>query len=459
MNLSQYIDSIKNKDIAVIGIGVSNQPLIKRLLEDGCRVTARDLSAREKLGNPASELENLGARLILGEGYLDELSEDIIFRTPGLRHDLPQLLTAKKRGAIITSEMELFFDICPCRIIAVTGSDGKTTTTSIISELLRAEGHTVHVGGNIGKPLLCTSDSMSQGDFAVVELSSFQLMTMKKSPDIAVVTNIAPNHLDVHLNMDEYVAAKKNICLYQDSKGIAVLNADNAAAAAFINECAGEIRLFSRRKSVDNGYFLEDSGICSAKKGLVSKILDTSEIKIPGNHNIENYMAAFAATEDFVTHKTMRKVAAFFGGVEHRIELVRELRGVRYYNDSIASSPSRTAAGLNSFDRRVILIAGGKDKGVPFDELGELICKRVKTLVLTGFTAEKIRLAVINSPGYDGTLPIYVEDGFADAVLRASEAAAEGDIVILSPACTSFDRFKNFAERGNLFKDIVNGLE
>jgi UDP-N-acetylmuramoylalanine--D-glutamate ligase len=281
---------------------------------------------------------------------------------------------------------------------------------------------------------------------------------MKKSPDIAVVTNVAPNHLDVHIDMNEYIAAKKNIFLYQSADKITVLNADNEITSSFEAQCPGKVRLFSRKKPVNNGYFYEDGHIYSANNGSKQKIMNISDIKIPGIHNIENYMAAFAATQDFVKPETMKKVAADFKGIEHRIELVRELRGVKYYNDSIASSPSRTAAGLNSFDRKVILIAGGKDKGVPFDELGALICERVKTLVLTGLTAEKIKSAVESSPNYDGKLPVFIVEDFKDAILKASEEAREGDIVILSPACTSFDRFRSFTERGNLFKDIINGL-
>ncbi len=368
----------------------------------------------------------------------------------------PGIAEAVKRGARLTSEMEAFFEVCPCPIAAVTGSDGKTTTTTVISEILKADGRTVHVGGNIGTPLLDRADGMKPEDIAVLELSSFQLMTMKKSPDYALVTNVAPNHLDKHKSMEEYVDAKRNIFQNLPHPKIVVLNADNGITRSF-GKTAGEgVRYFSRRDTVENGAFCENGAIYASLGGRAEKIMDAGDIFIPGEHNVENYLGAFALLYGLVKNESMVGTARTFRGVEHRIELVRELRGVRYYNDSIASSPSRTRAGLRSFDRKVILIAGGKDKGVPFDTLGEDIKEHVKTLVLTGLTAEKIEKAALDA-GYAG--PILKKDDFREAVLAASGAASEGDVVILSPACTSFDRFKNFAERGNYFKEIVMGLE
>ncbi|MBR7081452.1 MAG: UDP-N-acetylmuramoyl-L-alanine--D-glutamate ligase [Oscillospiraceae bacterium] len=459
MKLSEYIDSIKDKKIAVVGIGVSNIPLIERLLDSGCGVIACDKSDRAALGETAERLERLGAKLFLGADYLKHLDgADIIFRTPGIRPDLPEFEAARERGCEITSEMEVFFKVCPCRIIAITGSDGKTTTTTIIAELLKAEGFTVHLGGNIGKPLLCEADDMKASDIAVLELSSFQLMTMKSSPDIAVVTNLAPNHLDVHRDMGEYVAAKKNIFLHQSENGRVILNLDNAITASFAPEARGEVCYFSRKSAVTDGFYCMGGVIYDAHDGELDDVMNASEIFIPGDHNIENFLAAFAAVRGLVSRETMRSIAVTFDGVEHRIEFVRELDGVKYYNDSIASSPSRTIAGLKAFKQKVILIAGGKDKGVPFDELGAEILMRAKALVLTGLTAEKIKTAVLNAPNYRDGYPIIVKDDFRGAVLAASEMASEGDIVLLSPACTSFDKFKNFAERGKLFKEIVNSL-
>ncbi len=459
MKLSEYIRRIKDKKIAVIGIGVSNTPLLELLLKNGCDVTACDKTERAKLGGAAEALEDKGAKLRLGEAYLEELDADIIFRTPGMRPDLPQLKAAVARGAVLTSEMEIFFDVCPCRIIAVTGSDGKTTTATIISKLLTEEGYNVHLGGNIGTPLLNRADKMKQSDIVVLELSSFQLMTMKKSPSVAVVTNLTPNHLDMHQDMAEYVEAKRNIYRYQNAKGILVLNLDSEITRGFAASAKGAVRLFSRKIRVENGTFCEGNTLFAAADGTIEPITETSRILLPGIHNIENYLAAFAAVSGLVSRAACVKVAETFGGVAHRIELVRTLRGVRYYNDSIASSPTRTIAGLRSFQEKVILIAGGKDKGIPFDDLGPEVMAHVKTLVLTGVTAGKLRAAVENAPGYNGSPNIIEKADFKDAVLAAYQTAKSGDVVLLSPACTSFDRFKNFEERGNTYKNIINGLE
>ncbi len=459
MNLNEYIASLKDKRIAVAGIGISNTPLIRLLAENGIGVTACDRRSPEALGDVYGELAALGVQFKLGDGYLDGLEADVVFRTPGLHPETPGLLEAVRNGAVLTSEMEAFFEVCPCRIAAVTGSDGKTTTTTVIAELLKAAGYTVHTGGNIGRPLLCEAGSMKPEDVAVLELSSFQLMTMRRSAEIAVVTNVGPNHLDIHKNLEEYVDAKRNVFRYQGPDGLVVLNLDNELTRSFIPEAKGRVRTFSRRERPEDGVYLEDGVIWDARGGCRERIMDASEIFIPGVHNIENYMAAFAAVRDLVPREVCRRVAAEFTGVEHRIELVRTLRGVKYYNDSIASSPSRTIAGLRCFDKKVILIAGGKDKGVSFDELGPEIVEHVKTLVLTGYTAEKIRDAVLKAPGYAGQPEILMVEDFRDAVITAQRAAEEGDTVILSPASTSFDRFKNFEERGNVFKKIVNELE
>lgn len=456
MTVSEYMTSLKHKRVAVIGIGVSNTPLIRMLLRAGIDVTACDKSNRENIGIIAEELESLGANLQLGEQYLDNLNHDVIFRTPGLRPDVPALETARARGAEITSEMEVFFKVCPCKIIAITGSDGKTTTTTIISELLKAAGYNVYVGGNIGKPLLPDAAGMEESDIAVLELSSFQLMTMTQSPDIAVVTNVTPNHLDVHKSMSEYIAAKENVFRYQSKDNIAVFNFDNEITRAFAETDIGRSVFFSRQEELDQGVYIKNDAIWSGDR----EVLPVADILIPGTHNVENYMAAIAAVENLVSDDIIRQVAKSFGGVEHRIELVRTLNDVRYYNDSIASSPTRTIAGLRSFKQKVILIAGGYDKKIPFDELGPEIIEHVKTLILTGATAPKIRAAVESAPDYNGTNPEIMEFGdFERAVLAAHQAAHPGDIVIMSPACASFDKFKNFMVRGETFKKIIYGLE
>jgi UDP-N-acetylmuramoylalanine--D-glutamate ligase len=456
--LCEYIEGLKNKRIAVCGIGISNTPLIEMLLDAGCHVTARDKRERVALTGLADRIESRGAKLIFGADYLKNLDEDVIFRTPGIMPWVPEIADAVSRGAVLTSEMEAFFEVCPCKIFAVTGSDGKTTTTSVIAALLKAEGYTVHVGGNIGTPLLTRADEISETDFAVLELSSFQLMTMKRSPAVAVVTNLSPNHLDIHSDLDEYTNAKRAIFDYQDETGRLVLNYDNGVTRGFADSAHGEVIFFSRKNRPSKSLYFESDAIIDTVDGKRKSILDTRDIFIPGDHNIENFMAAAAATRGYVSPDTLRRTAKEFRGVAHRIEFVRERDGVRFYNDSIASSPSRTSAGLRSFDRKVILIAGGKDKGVPFDELGPEIIEHVKTLVLTGLTAERIRDAVVCCDKYCGEPPIVIEPDFEKAVETAADAATAGDVVILSPACTSFDRFKNFEERGNVFKDIVNKL-
>ena len=458
LTIREYLDNIKGKKVAVLGIGVSNTPLIRMLLRAGVEVTACDKRRREDFDDRVEELESLGANVCLGEDYLEHLEgQDIIFRTPGMRPDLPQLTAAVKRGSVLTSEMEVFFQVCPCPIIGVTGSDGKTTTTTIIAELLKAAGETVYLGGNIGKPLLPDVKMMEPSDFAVVELSSFQLMTMSLSPHIAVVTNLAPNHLDVHKSMEEYISAKKNIFLHQNRADQVVLNADNAITAAFAAEAPGSVTVFSRQgQPSGDAVFFRNDAIWLNDGGGERLILRREEILLPGDHNVENYMAAIAAVKDHVPVNVIRSFAAKFSGVEHRIELVRTLDGVRYYNDSIASSPTRTMAGLKCFPEKVILIAGGYDKHIPFDDLGPAITEHVKRLILTGNTASKIRKAVEAAPDFAEGRPVIEEyTDFKEAVLAAHGTAESGDVVILSPACASFDQFRNFMERGNTFKRIV----
>ena len=449
----KYFSSLKGKSVAVLGLGVSNRPLVRLLMAYGCDVTGCDRTPREKLDEEVLELEKQGCKLRLGEGYLDGLTAQIVFRTPGMHPQTPALAALRQAGAEVTSEMEVFFEVCPCTLIAVTGSDGKTTTTTLISEMLKAQGKTVWLGGNIGTPLLPLCEKMAETDYAVVELSSFQLMDMQRSPHIAVITNLAPNHLDVHKDMQEYVEAKKNIYRFQSEDDILIVNADNDITSLLRGP--GRTRKFSRLARLREGACLEGDLLCRDGKPLFSK----REIVIPGEHNVENYLAALLAVEGLVSDETAASVARTFGGVEHRIELVREKDGVRYYNDSIASSPSRTIAGLKSFDRKVILIAGGYDKQIPFDVMGPEVCAKVKTLILNGATAGKIRAAVEAAPEYRPGYPEIVDCGdFTAAVRQAVETAREGDIVLMSPACAAFDQFKNFMERGNYFKKLLKEL-
>ena len=457
MKFEEYLTSLQNQTVAVIGIGVSNQPLIRLLLSRGISVTACDKKSREALGVVGDQLEAMGCRLQLGEDYLQGLDQDVIFRTPGMRPDLPELVSAVERGSKLTSEMEVFFEVCPCPVIAVTGSDGKTTTTTIISELLKAAGKTVHVGGNIGHPLLAETGEMSEKNIAVLELSSFQLMTMTRSPHIAVVTNLAPNHLDVHKDFQEYIDAKENIFTHQAAEDIAVFNADNAITAEEAARAVGRARMFSRKRELEDGVFLRGDAIIARHAGRERQVMTVGDIKLPGVHNIENYLAAIAAVDGLVSDEIIRDFARSFGGVEHRIELIRTRKGVRWYNDSIASSPSRTIAGLNSFQEKVILIAGGKDKGISYEGLGPVVNDHVKLLLLCGATAGVIRESVRKAENYAGLEILDVAD-YHEAVAVADSRSQEGDVVILSPASTSFDRFANFMERGRVFKEIVNAL-
>ncbi len=452
-----YFHSLRGKSIAVLGLGVSNRPLVRLLLDFGCDVTGCDRTPREKLEEEVLELERLGCKLSLGDTYLDGIQADVVFRTPGMHPGNPAIEALRNRGAKITSEMEVFFELCRCRTIAITGSDGKTTTTTLVSELLKAEGKKVWLGGNIGTPLLSSLPEMEESDFAVVELSSFQLMDMERSAQRAVITNLSPNHLDVHKDMDEYIEAKKNIYKFQNADGLLVVNADNDITAPLLGN--GETRYFSRQKTPENGVYLLDGVIYRAKNGASEAVMPASVILLPGIHNVENYMTAIAVTDGLVSDDTIRKVAAEFGGVEHRIELVRVKDGVRFYNDSIASSPSRTMAGLRSFPEQVILIAGGYDKQIPFDVLGPEICVHVKKLYLTGATAQKIYDAVVNCGEYaEGKPEIFVIEDFTETVHAAAAGAVEGDVVLLSPACAAFDKFKNFMVRGQFFKKLVREL-
>lgn len=458
MTLHEYIEDMRGKRIAIIGIGVSNTPLLELLLAEGIRVTACDKRSREQMGEQAEHLEQLGCELHLGADYLKDLDADVIFRTPGLRPDVPEISACVQKGAVLTSEMEVFFLICPCPIIAVTGSDGKTTTTTIIAELLKKAGKRVWVGGNIGHPLLCDAEKMKRDDVAVVELSSFQLLDMKCSPHIAVMTNLAPNHLDVHKDMDEYIAAKENIYLHQREDDIAIFNEDNDITRALSEKSQAHTRLFSRREAVADGAFLRGDAIVLRHNGHEEEVMRVSDIRLPGLHNVENYLAAVTALDGIVPYDVMRKTARSFAGVEHRIEYVRTLHGAKWYNDSIATSPTRTIAGLRAFDEKVILIAGGYDKHISFAPLAPEVVKHVKLLILCGATADAIEKTLRENAREEDLPEIMRCADLAACVQTAYERAGTGDIVTLSPACAAFDCFTNFMERGKAFKKLVMAL-
>ena len=453
--MTESMYNFDGKTVSVIGLGISNTPLIQWLLDRGAVVTARDRKELDALPEVVRAFAARGVKFVCGaDRYLKGLDEEILFKSPGIRFDLPELAEAVKNGAVLTSEMELFFELCPCKILGVTGSDGKTTSTTLIYKCLAAEygENKVFVGGNIGKPLLPELDKMDESCFAVVELSSFQLHTMKHSPDISLITNLSPNHLDYHKGMEEYVEAKKNIYLHAKPGSVVVLNGENAVTKTLGGDAPEgvTVRHFLAGEAVIRDGYIEYEG---------RRVLKTEDILIPGRHNIENYCGVICALQGLVSDETIRKIAISFGGVEHRIELVRVKDGVKYYNSSIDSSPTRTAAALRSFREKVIVICGGYDKHIPFEPLAEPLCEKAKTVVLTGATAGKIRDALLSSSCYRDGMPKLIEEpDFRRAVLAASHAAEPGDIVILSPACASFDAFPNFEVRGNTFKEIVHEL-
>ena len=450
-----FFNDICGKRVAICGIGKNNTPVVLQFLEAGAIVIACDRRTEEELGEAAVTLRNAGAQLCLGEDYLDHLDVDLILRTPGMKPYLPQFNAARDRGITVTSEMELFFELCEAPIYAVTGSDGKTTTTTIVAGLLDAAGIRTFVGGNIGRALLPYVHDITADDAAVVELSSFQLTQMTQSPHVAIVTNVAPNHLDWHTDMQEYIDAKRNLVAHQKSGDRAVLNHDNETTLSFAADCNAPVWQFSRQVKIDNGCWLDaDNNIVFSENGVDTIVMNVTDIRIPGVHNIENYMAAIAAVWGTASPVAIRNFARAFGGVAHRCELVRTRRNVRWYNDSIGSSPSRTIAGLNAFTQKVILIAGGYDKHIPYDPLGPVAANTVKHAVLLGATANAIETAI----RAHSDLPITHVSGMSEAVKVAAEIAEDGDIVFMSPASASFDMYKNFEERGNHFRDLVLAL-
>lgn len=450
-----FFESIAGKRVVICGIGNNNVPVIYTFLKNGAKVVACDKRTAAELGEVTDQLRAAGAELRLGKTYLDDLDADLVLRTPGMKPYLPQFEAARARGIAVTSEMELFFDLCEAPIYAVTGSDGKTTTTTIVAGLLDASGVKTFVGGNIGRALLPYVEEIRPQDAAVVELSSFQLTNMTQSPHVAVVTNVAPNHLDWHTDMQEYIDAKRNLVSHQKCGDRAVLNLDNDVTNGFATGINGDVWQFSRKNPVKKGCWLNSERQIIVSDGAQDQIvMNADDIRIPGEHNIENYMAAISAVWGKVSVEDIVRFARSFGGVEHRSELVRELGGVRWYNDSIGSSPSRTIAGLNAFKQKVILIAGGYDKHIPYDPMGPVAAEKVKAAILMGATADAIERAI----RAHSDLPIIRAKNMDEAVEKAYDLAIEGDIVFMSPASASFDMYKNFEVRGNHFKSLVKAL-
>jgi len=460
--LEEFKQYIRGRKVAVMGMGISNTPLIKYLMDLDANITVFDKKTEEELGKAkCEEYAVQGVHFSLGENYLENLiGFDIIFRSPSMRPDIPALEKELDRGAILTSEIEMLIDLCPGKIIGVTGSDGKTTTTTLIYKMLEAEGYHCYLGGNIGIPLFAKIDEMRPDDIVVLELSSFQLMTLKKSPNISVVTNISPNHLDIHKDYREYIDSKRNIYLHQQKEDVLILNYDNEITREFADTAIGNVRYFSTYTRLDNGVILDQNMIKSCSNKIRTQIISSDDILLLGRHNIENACTAIAAVQGLVSNSSILKVLTTFKGVEHRNEFVRELNGVKWYNDSIGSSPSRTIAGLISFKNKVILVAGGYDKHLDYTEMGKYIVDRTKAVVLMGQTKEKIKLATLAALERTNIdLPILEVNTLEDAVKQANEIAEAGDTVFFSPASASFDMFKNFEERGKKYKEIVNSLE
>lgn len=459
--LEEFNKFLDSKKVAIIGMGVSNLPLLDYFYDKNAKVTVFDKNTpsdeiMEKINKYRYEVE-------IGEYNLSRLNGfDIIFRSPSVLPTREELVTAANKGAIITSEIEMVLKLAPCKIIGVTGTEGKTTTTSIIYEILKSSGKNCFLGGNIGKPIFTEIKNMKPEDIVVLELSSFQLMGMEVSPDISVVTNMYPDHLNIHSSYEEYQQAKKNIFLHQNENGVVILNYDNEITRKFADEVKSNLVYFSSLQKLKNGYVYDrkDETIKRYANGKSENILKKQEIKLRGIHNYENICAALAATASIVDEKSQIKAIKEFNGVEHRLEFVRELNGVKYYNDSIGTSPASTIAGLNAFDENIILLAGGSDKGLDYTEIGETIAKKVRVLLLTGPTAEKIENATklaMSKSGKETVEIIHCKD-LQEAVSMANEKAKSGEIVLMSPASASFDAFKNFIERGIKFKEFVNNL-
>ncbi len=457
--VDRYFRDCEGKKIGFIGAGVSHYDCILMFLKKGIDVYLFDKNPEVKGGD---ELSKAGCKLVVGDDYLERLFDmDIVFRTPGFYFGESIIRKLRDKGVCVTSETETFFELCPAFVYAVSGSDGKTTTTTIIAKILEKAGNRVHLGGNIGKALLPMIEDVRSDDLVVAELSSFQLISHSYSPDVAVITNITPNHLNVHKDMNEYINCQKNLLLHQNGYSRAVLGVDNEGAAALAADVRGRLYTFSNGNEVLHGAFCDDIGDIYFRDfdGTTTFVMNKKDIKIVGEHNVLNYLAAISATMPLVSPETVKSVAQSFGGVEHRIEFVREIDGVRYYNDSIASSPTRVIAGLLSFEEKLIVIAGGSDKKISFDPLSLVLCERAKLLILTGETASKIKKSVLSCPDYDeGKLQVYETETMEDAVALAHKLSVPGDVVTLSPACASFDRYDNFEYRGKHYKRIVMNI-
>lgn len=459
--LEEFNQYIQFRKIAIIGLGVSNIPLIDYLYNKKARVTVFDDRNIEEIPKEIMDkITNYNFEFSFGPNSLEKLKGfDMILRSPSCLPTKPELVKEAERGAIVTSEIELLMKMCPGKIIGVTGSDGKTTTTSMIYAILKKARLNAYLGGNIGVPLFTKLEEMKPQDIIVLELSSFQLMGMEVSPDISVITNITPNHLNIHKDYEEYIDSKKNIYRFQDENGIVVLNYDNEITRKCANEVKGKVIFFSSKEKLENGFIVDENVIKKCEDKVRTHILDTKDLILRGKHNYQNVCTALAATNSLVDINIAIKAVKNFKPVEHRIEFIREIDNVKWYNDSASSSPTRTLSGLNAFDEDIILIAGGYDKNLDYTPLAKTIVEKVKTLILIGQTAGKIFDAVKKElENQNKKLDIYMCDTLENTIEIAKKSAKPGQVVLFSPASASFDMFKNFADRGNKFKNLVNAI-
>ena len=466
--LEQFEKDIEKKKIAVIGIGVSNIPLIDYLHEKKAEVSVFDDREEDKISKDILEkLKKYNFKCYFGKRNLDNLHGFyLIFRSPSCLPTKPELEKEAQRGAIITTEIEQLIKMAPCKVIGITGSDGKTTTTTLTARILEDAGYKVYLGGNIGIPLFTKLNEIKPEDLIVLELSSFQLMGMKVSPDISAITNITPNHLNVHKDYQEYINAKKNIYRNQKDTGILVINADNDLTRECQNDAKGDVILFSSKQKLDYGFIVENGIVKECNDGIRKHIVSQDEIKLKGIHNLENICTALALTKKLVntekalvnTEKAVDTIKEF-AGVHHRLELVRTLNGVEWYNDSASTTPTRGISALKSFNKEIVLIAGGADKNLDYTPIAKPIVDNVSKLILMGATADKIHDAVVKELTLEQkSMPIYHCSTLKETVELANKIVEKGEIVLFSPASASFDLFKNFAERGDKFKELVNEL-
>ena len=459
--LEEFNEYIRFRKVAVIGLGVSNLPLLDYLYEKKAQVTVFDERTVDEIPqNIITKINTYEFKYSFGKNCLEKLKGfNIIFRSPSCLPTRKELQEEADRGAIVTTEVEMLMEMCPCKIIGVTGSDGKTTTTSMINAILKKAGYNTFLGGNIGTPLFTELPEIKPDDIVVLELSSFQLMNMQVSPDIAVITNITPNHLNIHKDYQEYIDAKKNIFKNQDENGILILNYDNDITRSCAKEAKGKVIFFSSKEKLDNGFIVDEEIIKECEDKVRKHILNTNEVILRGNHNFQNIATALAATKTLVDTDIAVQAIKEFKPVEHRIEFIREIDGVKWYNDSASSSPTRTLSGINAFKENIVLIAGGYDKNLDYEPLAKPVLDKVSTLILIGQTAEKIFDAVKNEADKQNKkIDIYMCDSLEQTIDIAKKTSKKGDVVLFSPASASFDMFKNFADRGEKFKNLVNNI-